>query len=175
MPLQEPSELAPELLLAHAVFLARHADDTDLGDVHARRAMSAAYYAAFHLLVLAVARTAAPAATDEERFELCRAFTHTGAVRVARWLKGEGTPPERSAPLLRSLRSPATQAMGRALVQLQTWRHTADYDHHGPTEVDDAVSACLVAHAAMQAADAARQEAGWTSLCTLMLLHATGK
>jgi hypothetical protein len=170
-----PTELAPAELLAHAEFLARHADDTDLGRVHARRAVSAAYYAAFHLVALSVARTAAPAATDDERYELCRAFTHTGAARVARWLRGEGTPPERSEPLLRSLRSPATRTLGGRLLQLQEWRHEADYDHRRTIGAARAGSACLAARALIHATAAAEGEPGWTSACTLMLLHATGR
>ena len=170
-----PTELTPAQLLAHAEFLARHADDSDLGRVHARRAVSAAYYAAFHLLALAVTRTAAPTATDDERYELCRAFTHTGAARVARWLRGEGTPPERSEPLLRSLRSPATRALGGRLLQLQEWRHEADYDHRRTIDSGTADSACVAARAAIVATTSAENEPGWTSACTLMLLHATGR
>jgi hypothetical protein len=92
------SGLQPELLLRHARQLAERSTDTESPrSVHARRAVSAAYYALFHRVCMGVASTVVPRESDRARWELCRTFDHKAVETVARWVGGQQRPPRPSA------------------------------------------------------------------------------
>lgn len=175
-PADLPSELAPHVLIDHAEFLADRADETDLGRVHARRAVSAAYYAVFHCLTTHAVWTVVPdPASDGDRYELCRAFDHGLVEKVLRWTRQDGKPVASSAGLVGSVASPALMRAASRFILLKDWRRDADYNHLWAIGGSTAATACHAAHEALDAVDTAWDEPGWTSFCALMLLHGTGK
>jgi len=92
-----------------------------------RRAVSASYYALFHLLNSASAATIAPNVTTEVNFRIRRWFDHGEMKKVC----GRFLPAQLSEPLLGLLgtsASPQLQRVALAFIQLQDARHSADYD-----------------------------------------------
>lgn len=171
----EQSELSPELLVAHAQFLADLAGDKTIGRIHLRRSVSAASYAVFHCVTTQVVRSVAPTASDVDRYSLCRAFEHGDVEKIAKWVKGDGSAPASSMWFVESATSAVLRRYADHLVQLKVWRHRADYDHLWTIGRSTASSARLAATQAIDALDAARHEPGWTSFCTVMLMHGTGR
>jgi len=99
------------------------------------RAVSAAYYALFHLLVSDSARLLSPTQPVELRTLAGRAFDHRQMRNVcAGFVQGNaGQPGNKSIPLLRRRvlnlpLDPALVAVLEAFVDLQEARHQADYD-----------------------------------------------
>jgi hypothetical protein len=90
-----------------------------------RRAVSAAYYALFHLLIADGARLLSPTNPAGLRVLIQRAFNHGDMNAVCRdFVKGKTS----SAPLLALPLDPALVAVLDAFVELQAARHRADYD-----------------------------------------------
>src|SRR3954453_4960120 len=92
-----------------------------------RRAVSAAYYAVFHLLAAEAAQKLAPSQPARLRLQIRRAFVHS-IMRQACERVVKGPPP---APLDALLTLPIERDLilvARAFVALQDARHAADYD-----------------------------------------------
>jgi uncharacterized protein (UPF0332 family) len=119
-----------ENLLSQARRLAR-LDPNRPRQANLRRAVSSAYYAAFHFLADQSCRAAIGSHHDQApyRHVLCRGFSHTtmkhacisfggGTLKAA---VAKGLPPTFAIP-------PEIRRMANTFVDLQTTRHTADYD-----------------------------------------------
>ncbi len=118
-----------------------------------RRAVSAAYYSLFHLLVFeGTARLLGrKRATLELRQCLARAFLHAEMHVVAKQF-GEGKP---SPKLSRAITSvpPDLALVAKTFVDLQQMRHEADYDLgrvFSRSEVMRAIFTCVTAHLAFE-------------------------
>jgi len=90
-----------------------------------RRAVSAAYYALFHLLVNDAVRKLIPIAPDKLRGQAQRAFTH-GEMRAACKQLTQGS--ELFLTLLEQPVEPEIRDVAEIFVELQQQRHAADYD-----------------------------------------------
>jgi len=103
-----------------------------------RRAVSAAYYALFHLLVAEAARLLSPTQPPGLRVLIGRAFNHADMRNVCKGLiqgsaaAGRNRPSNDIPAATRSLLSlplePALVSVLEAFVELQEARHQADYD-----------------------------------------------
>lgn len=94
-----------------------------------RRAVSASYYAVFHLLIDAATRRLVTG-PDRSGLRTClgRAFSHSG-MKAAAIAFREAPLPKRIAPALaKALPQPPLRAIAQAFVTLQQARHEADYD-----------------------------------------------
>jgi uncharacterized protein (UPF0332 family) len=92
-----------------------------------RRAVSAAYYALFHLLAAEGARNFVPSQPPGLRAQVGRAFSHDGMEQVCKQFAA-GAASERAAQLLQGPIEPDLKAVAQAFVFLQRARHEADYD-----------------------------------------------
>jgi len=94
--------------------------------VRFRRAVSSAYYALFHLLTWEASSVYSQ--EPEVRRNLCRTYTHTQIKEVSkRIVKGEWPKALRSTNI-RPVWSKELEKMSRSFVELQEFRHKADYD-----------------------------------------------
>ena len=90
-----------------------------------RRAVSAAYYALFHLLLEEAALQAVPGSLAIWRPMSARAINHGDLKKVAAWFSSGSLP----APLtLTALLSADIRLVAQACSQIQQARHQADYD-----------------------------------------------
>ncbi len=127
-----PVPIAPPALLDHARELASH--QTGAGRPRAiwlRRAVSAAYYASFHALSLAIVQQLAPNSTPDDQYRLCRSVDHTRVAEVCGWIRGQtGSGRQQVQPIVKNLQA-STEIKQLALIlsTLQEQRHRADYDH----------------------------------------------
>ena len=95
-----------------------------------RRAVSAAYYALYHELVLRAAAHLLPGCPDEDRWRISRLFTHRSVRQVCDWVVGPGDPPPRLKLAMLAIRnSSALLDVALAFQTLQQSRYEADYDH----------------------------------------------
>lgn len=123
----------PEKLLEHAAQLA--GEDAGPGRpsyTNHRRAVSSAYYAAFHQVTEQVALRLFP---DSELFQLQarRSVTHEAIHTVCKWLAGRGGAPQHLQVIVDTLRSDATVgSVSDSLIGLKEAREEADYDHTRP-------------------------------------------
>lgn len=136
-------------LLAQAQFLLRR-EPRRPKQASLRRAVSAAYYSLFHLLVEDAARAmfGGPGAADL-RTVVCRAFQHATMKKAAKGFGG-GNLAEPWKSLL-ATPSPQVQLVAGTFVDLQQERHQADYDLGRPltrTEATDLVERVEAATAA---------------------------
>lgn len=94
-----------------------------------RRAISAAYYSVFHLLVASGAQhlVGQKSATSELRRSLARAYQHTAMRDVARQFAADDPSPKVRLALSATL-PPDLRVVDQAFVDLQEARHAADYD-----------------------------------------------
>lgn len=92
-----------------------------------RRAISAAYYALFHLLIDDASRVMCASQPPGLRALLRRAFTHADMKKVCEQFR-QASPPKKLQGLLSPHLSPDLVAVARAFVDLQQARHSADYD-----------------------------------------------
>lgn len=94
-----------------------------------RRATSAAYYALFHEMSLAVAGHLLPGSSDDEKRRAARKVSHTSIKGAADWIAGD-TPPKHLEVVVTRLRlnSDLTD-VAQAFKELQEEREKADYDH----------------------------------------------
>lgn len=103
-----------------------------------RRAVSAAYYALFHLLVADGAKRFSPAKPDNLHLLIQRAFTHGDMRNVCKDFaeghkafiknKQSGQPPPATRRLVTLPLDPELFSVVQAFVELQEARHDADYD-----------------------------------------------
>lgn len=95
-----------------------------------RRAVSDAYYALFHFIVLACVESLMPACPEGDQLRLTRHFQHNAIKQVCEWVVGPGAIPERVRHSLLLVRAevPIRDA-ALAFVTLQERRHDADYNH----------------------------------------------
>ena len=92
-----------------------------------RRAVSAAYYALFHLLTEEAARRLVGEASKPLRQQVQRAFDHGTMRQCCRSFSG-GALPGNLAPLIAAQPSPSLRVVARHFLLLQDARHVADYD-----------------------------------------------
>ncbi len=123
----------PHQLLAHAGRLAR-SRNRDSQQADFRRAVSAAYYALFHLLT----QDAAGRLTRREDLRplVARKFDHgqvkQTCVQFARWQKPPDSPFGRAVPFVPD----DLRTVADTLQELQAARHRADYDPRAEADFD---------------------------------------
>ena len=119
-----------EELLEHARFLAT-LDPRITSQANIRRAISAAYYAVFHLLSAAVAEQVSPVFPAGLRECTQRALGHSQMVNVAKAFSQQGKSEAKGLPKGFVLPDPISQelaSISNGFKELQEARHTADYD-----------------------------------------------
>lgn len=124
----------PKKLREHARALATHQDGAGRPrPVWLRRAVSSAYYSAFHAVSLATTLQLAPQSSSEDRYRLSRSIDHGRLAEVCGWIrgqKGDGAGRQHVQPIVSDLRlNPAIQELATHIAELQEARHQADYDH----------------------------------------------
>lgn len=98
-------------------------------DAALRRAVSTAYYAAFHAVALAVADALLPGAPDQERWGLARYVSHGSIKNVCGWVSG-ATAPQHLRPVVARIRGDVGVTSAATLyTELLSSREAADYDH----------------------------------------------
>lgn len=117
-----------------------------------RRAISAAYYSVFHLLVASGVQQLAGhgSATSELRRSLARAYQHSAMRDVARQFAADDPSPKVRLALTATLPIDL-RVVAQALLDLQEARHTADYDvgiRVRRTEVREIIDTATEAHEA---------------------------
>lgn len=116
----------PQDLLEQAQFLV-HREQRKPKQATLRRAVSTAYYAAFHLLVSAAAHQASPALPAGLRQKVQRSLEHGTMKEAAKRFESRNLP-DPIKHLLSSSLSGDLVAVARNFVRLQQERHDADYD-----------------------------------------------
>ena len=102
-----------------------------------RRAVSTAYYAAFHAISGRVALTVFPNTEEIFRQRVCRWIAHTDIRTVARWVIGQATGNGKGVPshireLLTDIEGPVdadTVTIAKGFLKLHEQREQADYNH----------------------------------------------
>lgn len=121
---------APKRLLEQARQLALRDKRRPL-QVSLRRAVSAAYYALFHLLVRDASRSLTRASDTRLRLLLPRAFGHEEMAQACRTFATAGKKPAIMATIYSGLVIPAElSGVAQAFLDLQKARHDADYATH---------------------------------------------
>ena len=114
-----------------------------------RRSVSASYYALYHLLVdSAVRRLLAGADRDGLRNSLRRGFAHRTMKNAARQFAAGGLSPKPAAALGGRSIQPQLSSLADTFVDLQEYRHLADYDLTAPFTRDEALGLQLEAELA---------------------------
>lgn len=119
-----------EELLEHARFLA-NLDPRTTTQANTRRAISAAYYAVFHLLSAEVGAQVSPAVPVGLRERTQRALNHTQMLKVAKAFSQAGATKAKDLPddiILPDSISHELASIANLFQELQDERHTADYD-----------------------------------------------
>jgi uncharacterized protein (UPF0332 family) len=119
-----------EELLEHARFLA-NLDERMTTQAVIRRAISAAYYAVFHLLSAEVAEQVSPDFPDGLRERIQRVLGHGQMVNVATAFSKEGKRVVNGLPKGFVLPDPISKelaSIAKIFQELQEARHIADYD-----------------------------------------------
>lgn len=125
-----------------------------------RRAVSAAYYALFHLLVDAASReVVAGQGRDVLRQRVARALGHAEMKKACQVLLkwNPGAPPDPLGQLIPGPPDPRLVTVADAFVELQQARHEADYDLSRRFSRTDALALVGVADAAFSAFDALKK------------------
>lgn len=94
-----------------------------------RRAVSTAYYALFHRISLAAARSLLPNGADAEVYGLARDIKHAAVKQCADYIAGQTPPKHLDSIILRLRQNADLSAVARNFVDLQQRREEADYDH----------------------------------------------
>ncbi len=119
-----------EELLEHARFLA-NLDARTTTQANIRRAISAAYYAVFHLLAAEVAAQVSPDVPSGLRERTQRALHHGQMLNVAKAFSRAGTKRTKELPNDFELPDPISRelaSISNSFKDLQDARHAADYD-----------------------------------------------
>ncbi len=120
----------PDKLLEHASQLAgEEAGPGRPSYTNHRRAVSSAYYAAFHQVTDQVARRLFPG-SPSFRAQARRSVTHGAIYEVCRWVTGAGGAPQHLRPVVDVLKQdPVVTSVADSLMALKEAREEADYDH----------------------------------------------
>lgn len=94
-----------------------------------RCAVSTAYYAVFHRISLATARSALPNAEDKEIFGLARHISHGAIKQVCAYVAGKMPPAHLESTLARLRGNEDLSAVASTFIELQQQREDADYNH----------------------------------------------
>jgi uncharacterized protein (UPF0332 family) len=174
----DTTTLRPDRLLDHARQLARRGADTaSPRTVHARRAVSAAYYALFHQVTINLARRASTGLPDAVGWALCRTFSHTKLREATDLMTRRPDELRRSTRATlttdlvdRALDDEGMAVFARGFGPLQQARHEADYDH--TTVIDRTTSERRVqdAEALVRIVEGVYEEPAWQAFTTLVLL-----
>jgi uncharacterized protein (UPF0332 family) len=119
-----------EELLTHARFLA-NLDPRTTSQANIRRAISAAYYAVFHLIAADVGAQVSPDLPAGLRERTQRALDHRQMLKVAKAFSQAGASRAKDLPDDIVLPVPVSQelaSISNSFKELQEARHTADYD-----------------------------------------------
>jgi uncharacterized protein (UPF0332 family) len=119
-----------EELLAHARFLA-NLDPRTTSQANIRRAISAAYYAVFHLLAAEVAAQVSPGIPAGLRERTQRVLDHGQMLKVAKAFSQAGSTRAKGLPddiVLPNSVSQELASIANIFKELQEARHLADYD-----------------------------------------------
>jgi hypothetical protein len=138
--------LAEELLI-HARFLAS-LDERTTTQANIRRAISAAYYAVFHLLAAEVATQVSPNFPAGLREGTQRVLSHTQMLNVATAFSRPGVSKVKFTPRDFVLPCPVSRelaSIAKGFEELQAARHLADYDVMKQHYPGDALSLVQVA------------------------------
>jgi len=133
-----------EELLAHARFLA-NLDPRTTSQANIRRAISAAYYAVFHLLAAEVAAQVSPDLPAGLRERTQRALDHKQMLKVAKAFSQAGAKRAKDLPddiVLPDSVSQELASVANIFKELQEARHSADYDllkQFNPVDADTMV------------------------------------
>lgn len=99
-------------------------------NVNLRQAVSSAYYAVFHAVVLAAVGHLLPAGTGDERRRLARSFSHSNLRLACEYVVTPDRTPSETRPIAKTASGNASLVdVAEALLSLQEARHLADYDH----------------------------------------------
>src|SRR5436305_448282 len=135
-----------------------------------RRAVSAAYYALFHLLAAEGARKLFPAQPTSLRPRIRRVYVHAQMKEVCQ-LFGKPRLPNGLARLFPDPIEPELRAVAAAFVALQDARHQADYDFALTLTRVDALQKIQAARGAVRSWQSIRANPNATVFLTALLLH----
>ncbi len=177
----ELTGLRPDRLLEHARQLAQRGRDTPIPrTVHARRAVSAAYYALFHRVAINVAWRASTEQPDDVRWRLCRTINHgdigfvTGRLIARSRAAGRsGSTTLETALLDSALVDSRMPDIASGFDKLMRARHQADYDHLVVIDRPTALLWVSQAGQLVRQVDELWPEPAWQSFTTLVLLKAS--
>lgn len=174
MPVAVP--IRPRGLVEHARDLAQH--QSGAGRPRAlwlRRAVSAAYYAVFHAIALAVAQHLLPNGTADEQQRLTRSLEHRALKEVCQWVTGNpGTGKEHVRPIIADLQAdPDIRLIAGIAFRLQESRHQADYDHLAPFGKVSVLSSINEAQLALDRLDALAGNVNLAKFLALVALHSS--
>lgn len=159
----------PDDLLTQARDLAgahpAHSRQADL-----RRAISAAYYALFHLLIAECVGLLSPASVPGLAARIGRAFNHGDMKQVSR-LVSETRRPTAFPDLLPTGFSPSLREVAHAFLYLQNQRHSADYDTAATYSRTECQAVIDRAQDAFAAWDKVKGTDEATVFLTALLLH----
>lgn len=95
-----------------------------------RRAVSAAYYALFHAVVMDATLTLLAQSGDDDRWRLARHFEHGAVKQVCQWVTNPAQASRGTGKAMSDIASdPAFVDIAPAFLTLLESRHDADYDH----------------------------------------------
>lgn len=163
-------------LVEQAKILASH-DPKRPRQVNLRRAISAAYYALYHLLVAAGADTLAPNQPPRLRIQVRRAFSHANMKKVCEhFARGDvARLPLPVKTLVAPPLEPELTLVADSFVTLQEERHLADYDLWEPFSRVDALHKIFLAERAINAWDRIKNTPNANVFLAALLLNGIWK
>ena len=154
-------------LVLRGVFVQAAPPETD-----ARRAVSAAYYALFHLLAAEGAKNSVPPGFSGLHERVSRAFDHGRMRRVCDlFARGSWGSAPAVKPLVALPLSPDLVQVAEAFVALQDARHASDYDLGSTLAQRDAVRFVVLASDAFEAWARVRGTPNTAVFLTAPLVH----
>ena len=157
-------------LLEHARHLARR-EPTRPRQASLRRAVSAAYYALFHLLAAEGVRMVSPSRPPGLRAQVGRAFAHADMRSVCRQFAGLVGLSEQLRPLVSQPIEPGLISVARSFLEAQAARHAADYDVAQSFTRLDVLEMIGNVQSAFENWERARTTPNATVFLTALLLH----
>jgi uncharacterized protein (UPF0332 family) len=140
------------------------------GQANLRRAISASYYALFHLLIADAVRTVVPADPPHLRPLAARAFQHGDMKEVcAEIVKTPVT--KKMQGVFTSNISPELRAVCNSFLELQDDRHEADYNVGRSFAQSDALKSLSSSEAAFLAWDTLQRNTEGTIFLTALVFH----
>jgi hypothetical protein len=157
MPVAVPIDPAKLLEAAHG-FATHHQGQGRPRPVWLRRAVSSAYYALFHSIVLTASESLLPNCSNQDRLNLARSFSHQAISNVCQWVASGRGAPDYSLPLVNRLQGTPIVGVATAFSSLRLQRHEADYDHLASFSKTKALAAIQDAERGIQELAAATPE-----------------